>query len=339
MVKVARILSIDGGGIRGVMPAVALAAIERSLGKPIHELFHMVAGTSTGAVLGLGLTKQNPFSGQDMIDLYRDYGPRIFYTNLWRKIRTLNGLMGPYYDFRSWEAVLDETLGDDLFSASTTDFLVAAYDLERRVPALFKSWKARGERLLPEIKPESRDFRIKDLARASSAAPTYFSPAQICSQTGEYCTLIDGGVYANNPSAIALASAQRLYPEADSYLVVSFGTGTLSRPFPFDKARYWGRPQWAMPVIEILGGAVDDTIDYQLETSLEIDKYFRFQTDLLRREPFIPAPSDMLDDVSAENIDKLCARGHLMLQEQGKRFDKLLAALDEPLTDRAEIIK
>ncbi|MGB0844139.1 MAG: patatin-like phospholipase family protein [Alphaproteobacteria bacterium] len=336
--KIARILSIDGGGIRGVMPAVVLAAIERRLGKPISSLFHMVAGTSTGAVLGFGLTKKQPYSGQQMLDLYQQFGPRIFYTNWWRNIRTLNGLMGPYYDYRSWETVLEETLGEDLFSECSVDFLVAAYDMERRIPAIFKSWKTRGERLPAGIDPKSRDFKIRDLARGSSAAPTYFSPARICSLTKEYCTLIDGGVYANNPAALALASAKRLYPNADALQVVSLGTGTLSRPFPFDKARYWGRPQWAMPVIEILGGAVDDTIDYQLETSLRGDLYYRFQTDLLRREPNVPAPSDMMDDDSTENIEKLFRRGNLMLEEQGERFDKLLMALDEPLTERTALL-
>src|SRR5215472_16748701 len=91
-----RILSIDGGGIRGIIPARILQRIEESTGKPASTLFHLMAGTSTGGILGCGLAKEKP--ARQIADLYAKRGGEIFHRSLWDKVTTIDGLSNPDYD-------------------------------------------------------------------------------------------------------------------------------------------------------------------------------------------------------------------------------------------------
>src|SRR5260221_3191726 len=127
------------------------------------------------------------------------------------------------------EGVIKDTLAGQL-SGVLKDLIVTAYDIERRTPYLFKSWKARGLELKPTETGRGYDFKLEDIARATSAAPTYFSPAKIKSTSGVEFAMVDGGVFANNPAMAAYVAARRIYPKADEYLVVSIGTGSLVHP-------------------------------------------------------------------------------------------------------------
>src|SRR5260370_31881858 len=103
----------------------------------------------------------------------------------------------------------------------------------------------------------------------------------ICS-TSDRSTLIDGGVFANNPAACALVEARATYPDAGSYLVVSLGTGSLTRSLPLSLARYWGSARWAVPLLNIVFDGVSSTVDHQLRQLLPAEsgdgqRYFRGQ--------------------------------------------------------------
>ena len=325
----ARILSIDGGGIRGIIPAAVLARIESEVGRPISELFHLVAGTSTGGILAVGLAKpsgygKSPHSGmlgaKDLGELYVERGGEIFEPSLCKWITSIGGLADEQYSAEGLERVLDDYLGDAPLSAASTDVLITGYNIEARKPTFFKSWRIKDE-------PE-RDFLMRDIARATSAAPTYFEPAFISGlNTEEKVALIDGGVFANNPAMCAYSEARLIYPGASDYLVVSLGTGEFTRPIPYNDAKNWGLIQWMRPSLDVIFDGVSDTVDYQLRHVVPpVDgrqRYFRFQTALGEDE-------DEMDNVKRANIRALQRRAEEILERQKDEIAKVVEELRQP---------
>ncbi len=331
MARTIRILSIDGGGIRGLIPATVIERLEARLDRPVSECFHLIAGTSTGGILAAGLSAPAEgggprMSGADLVRLYFDEGRRIFHRSLWQGFSSLGGTTDEKYAADGLEAVLEERLGDLDLSRALRDLLVTSYDIEHRRPHFFKSWKARGERLREGETAASRDYRLRDVCRATSAAPTYFEPARIRDHAGGIHALVDGGVFANNPAMCAMASARVLYPDATRFLLVSLGTGELERPIPYEDARDWGLLGWARPLLNVIFDGVSDTVDYQLRQELESD-YFRFQVDLRPRPGEEDAPNDDMDDASRDNLRRLRGRAEEMLEDQAADFTRLIRRL------------
>jgi predicted acylesterase/phospholipase RssA len=320
-----RILSIDGGGTRGILPAAVLAEIERRTGEPIAHLFDLVAGTSTGGIIALGLTIPKCagaplYSAQRFVELYEREGARIFPRSLARTLLTMDSLAWKKYSVRGIEEVLAEYFGEARLRDAVTDVLVTSYEIERRFPFFFKSRNARAR---PDY-----DFRARDVARATSAAPTYFEPMKISSGTNsDYYTLIDGGVFANNPAACALVEARTAF-EDSGYLVVSLGTGSLLRSVPANPARHWGAAGWAKPVLEIVFDGVSSTVDYQLGKLLpgvagESPLYYRFQTALDGHEHSI-------DGTSTAYISALKGLAAKLIEDESDKLDELCEALTRP---------
>lgn len=333
MPNIARILAIDGGGIRGVIPATVLRHVEAQLGRPVAGAFHMVAGTSAGGIIAVGLTRPDPLPAARLVDLYAARGREIFSRSAWKSIGSLRGVADERYGHAPLERILAELLGDAKLSDVPQDLLVTAYEIERRQPLLFKSWKARGRELESGETALQRDFLLRDVARATSAAPTYFEPAPVRSLAGDVLYLIDGGVYANNPGMCALASARRLYPDADGYFVVSLGTGELERPIPYASAKDWGDAGWLRSVLSVIFDGVSDTVDYQLAQELPgPDSYVRLQIGL-GPVPGTDAPSDDMDEVSADNIARLQARAELLVQRQAAALARVVQRLSEPTAE------
>ncbi len=334
MAATVRILSIDGGGIRGLIPAAVLAWLEARTGRPICESFHLIAGTSTGGILAAGLCAPRAGGGprygaRDLVRFYREEGPRIFHRSLWHGVASLGGTVDEKYPADALEKTLRRLLGDLTLSQARAELLVTSYDIERRNPYFFKSWKARGERLRAGERAAQREFRLRDVARATSAAPTYFEPARVNNAAGEPFALIDGGVFANNPAMCAVASARVLFPRARRYLIVSLGTGQAERPIPYDEARDWGLVGWARPILSVIFDGVCDTVDYQLMQEFPRG-YHRFQTDLG------PGTNDDLDDTRPENLDRLQARADALIRARGdelRRLARRLATAPAPRSD------
>lgn len=292
-----RVLAIDGGGIRGIIPALVLAELERTSGRRVHELFDLVAGTSTGGILACALGTPGARPAADLVELYRREGPRIFHRDLWQQVVSGGGLLDEKHDARVLLEVLHGYLGDARLSDATTKLLVTAYDLEARAPYFFKSWR-----------PE-RDAPLVDVARATSAAPTYFEPHRL----GEM-SLVDGGVFANNPAMCAYAEAQRLEPGA--HLVVSLGTGEHTRPIHHAQAKDWGLVEWVRPVIDIVFDGTSDTVDYQLQHLCVPGDYVRLETPLEHA-------SDALDDASPGNLALLEAQAVELLTREADTIERL----------------
>jgi len=258
MGKTFKILSIDGGGIRGSIPALLMAEIERRTRQPISQSFDLIAGTSTGGVLALGLVvpgedDQPRYTASECIAFYEEEGPRIFERSLWRAAASLASLRDEKYPSEPVEAALAKYFGDTMLSEALTDVLITSYDIERRIPWFFRSSRARER---PDY-----NFPMKAVARATSAAPTYFEAARVETHDGSnYYPLIDGAVFANNPTMCAYIDAVQRYPGYDDYLVVSLGTGEYTRRFPYDEAKDWGLIGWVRPIIDILQHGVNETV-------------------------------------------------------------------------------
>lgn len=311
MAKPVRVLSIDGGGIRGIIPATVLADLELRAGRPVADLFDLVAGTSTGGILALGLTAPGDggvpqWRAKDLVDLYVREGPRIFHRSVFDRIRSVEGALDEKYPSDGLVEVLRESFGELRLREAVTDVLVTAYDTVSRTPFFFRSARARGD--------AAQDWLLSDAGHATSAAPTYFEPVHL-----EGFSLIDGGVFAANPAMCALAEVLRVR-EPHEIQLVSLGTGQLTRPFPWEKVRDWGALEWARPVIDVLLDGQSDTVDFQARQVLE-GSYWRIQTELRRA-------SDDLDDASEVNL--------AALQEEA---DALVAAEAETLAMLAEALK
>lgn len=306
-----RILSIDGGGIRGIIPAIVLAEVEARTGRRIGDLFDLVAGTSTGGILACGLTAPAPRSAADLVGLYRTEGPRIFRRSLWQRVVSADGLADARHDPSSLMEVLEEYLGDARLGQASPRLLATAYDLQARQPYFFKSWRTDAE--------PARDLLLRTVALATAAAPTYFPPV-LAHPPGESVdlALVDGGVFANNPAMCAFAEATRLAP-GQPVTLLSLGTGRQTREIPYTQAVHWGLVEWARPILDVVFDGVADTVDYQLQHVLG-EGYTRLQCPLV-------GASDALDDASAANIAGLerCARA--LVAAQTARIDAVCAAL------------
>ena len=302
----ANVLAIDGGGIRGIIPALVLADLERRSGRRIAELFQLIAGTSTGGLLALALTRPDPSPAAELVDLYVDEGTRIFSRSLKRKILSLGGLLDERYPLGPLERVLAEQLGDARLADALCDVLVTAYALEERRPYLFKSAAARVD--------AARDVPMALAGLATSAAPTYFEPVRVGG-----LALIDGGVYAANPAMSAYAEVRRHRPGED-VLLVSLGTGELTDPIRYEDARDWGRLEWVRPLIDVIFDGVSDTVDYELRQLLPADDYLRFQTRLEQA-------SGELDDASTGNIRALVREGERLVAARAADLDALAQRL------------
>jgi patatin-like phospholipase/acyl hydrolase len=324
MARPVRILSIDGGGIRGIVPAVVLAAVERAAGKPLHRLFDLVAGTSTGGILACALAAPSPPAAAALLDLYVGKGRTIFTPSAWRAVAST--VSAAKYDHRPLESILAAAFGRAMLSEARVHLLVPAYDLEARSARFFKSWRAKGILAPPGEVPADADFALGDVARATSAAPTFFEPALVRNAAGRAFACVDGALVANNPTLCAVASARRLYPDAPGMVVASLGAGADPDPIPYEVARAWGAIGWARPVLECMMGGMADTVDYQVQECFERDvRYFRFQSG-----PGVPdAPAAAIDDASPENIRRLIVRGQDLAARSAPRIAELVSLLSD----------
>ena len=175
---------------------------------------------------------------------------------------------------------------------------------------------------------------MRDAARATAAAPTYFEPAAVRNAAGQRHLFVDGGVYANNPAMCAYVSARKLFPKAQRVMLVSLSTGLPDLRLPFDEAGNWGLAAWARPILDMVLDGVGHAVHRHMKDLLG-DDYFRFWVDL---KPFLsgePGPSRRLDDASRDNIERLRQKADTLLEASAGRLDLLVDRLcAEPPSDR-----
>jgi len=308
------ILSVDGGGIRGIIPATFLVEIEKRTEKPTCELFDLIAGTSTGGLLaaGLALSDENgrpKYTAKQMLAAYFEEGGSIFHKSLLRRVVTLGGLIAPKYSGRPLEKTLQNYLGDARLHQTLTELLIPAYDMASSTPWFFKTSYAKQTRT-PTGNP-----LLTEVIRATTAAPTYFPPLSM-----EGHCMIDGGVFAGNPALCAYAQARNAYPDETEFLVVSLGTGQEPHNLPCSKIRSWGIVGWVAPINTVMLNASSATVNYQMRALVGIKNYTRFQVQL-------DDANAAMDDASPENMLRLEEIAKQAVKQHSGAIDCLCQAL------------
>jgi uncharacterized protein len=304
-----RVLAIDGGGIRGLIPAIVLTELERRAGRRTFELFDLIAGTSTGGILACALCAPDSLPASELVKLYEEEGPEIFDRSLFQRIKSAEGLLDEKYDDAALDRALERFLEHKRLSETVPDLIVPAYDTALPGPYFFKTSKAKET-------PETDDFPLSVVARATSAAPTYFEPVG----TGDKA-LVDGGVFATNPAMCALAEVlnrDELRPR--DVVLLSLGTGQRTHKRDFEEIKDWGLAAWARPILEVVFDGVSDAVDYQLERVLTRERYWRLQVELT-------LASDDLDDATEENLQKLRRQAEELVRASSADLDAILAKL------------
>ncbi len=354
------ILTIDGGGMRGIVPAYILKEMNEELKKrtnrPLYSFFDLVAGTSTGALIALGLTcptedtsfqkeeaddyrvektytkgrffkkEYNELVGfiehladpDNFVDLYKENGGKIFrqkeVKGLMRVINTFTRFFNDKYEIAPYEDFLSSFYGETPLSEAVVPTMAVSYNVNKGEKFIFRSWDSHG-------------FLVREAARASSAAPTYFAPAKfIDRETGEELTLIDGGIIANNPILAAYIETVRLYPEADEYRFISLSTASaVTRMTPEE---FSSNLSWMGPLMSAYGSA-NMKISLEGVESIPNVKVLRVWDDVLKTHY-------KLDDISKEAVDALTEAAERIWE---KKKDEIISFLtymveDNPLPSR-----
>ena len=234
-----RILSIDGGGIRGVYPATFLAGLEQRYlgGESVARYFDLIAGTSTGGILAVGLGAG--IAAVELRDLYVGRGCEIFppirpraLERVGRRFRNACQFFRYRYDRKALKRILRETLGDRKFGDAETRLCIPSFDGRYGEVYIFKTPHH------PDYRLDARESMTK-VAEATSAAPTFFRPLE----HGGY-TFVDGGVWANNPIMIALVDALTCFTVKPGQIrILSLGCG--DDPYIVDRPKIVGGGIWA----------------------------------------------------------------------------------------------
>lgn len=317
-----RILSIDGGGIRGVVPSLWLAHLEQCLAAhhagPVAEQFDLLVGNSTGALVVAGLAAgKRP---AELAQLYEQASRAIFPDTPKRVLSRARriasqGLSAPKFDGRGLDRVLHLIFGDMTLGQLQRPVVLLAFDTLARAPVFFRSYA-----------PEHRNVPVWEALRGSAAAPGYF-PAHSMHIGDRKLVLIDGGVVANNPVLCAMAEALRLdarISDPRQLLLLSLGTGRHAYPISASDAKSWGAMQWAMPLLDVVFDAASDN-NGDIAQLLIGDGYTRMQLKL-------EAGSQFLDDASSENIGRLRdqALQYLLKPDVATRLAHVAAQLAKP---------
>ena len=342
-----KILSIDGGGIRGIIPAMVLNHIEERTGKRIATMFDFIAGTSTGGILALGLTRKNSdssinnepeYTAAELVNFYRKYGQKIFneYVPL-----DFDDLLQPKHNPKGRQQVLKDLLGEAKVEEALREIFIPSYDIELRAPIFFTSNRDAEEIKRFDSRKVCTGFKMWEAAMATSAAPTFFPPYQL--ETGHhtdegYYALVDGGIFANNPSSLAMMEAMISYKNKTEeelhrkdILVVSLGTGSITKRYKYRDAKNWGQIKWALPLLNVVFDGQSESVALQLEQLMvpKGDKennrnYYRFQLQLSSDNGH-----DQIDNASPSNIEYLEKRGEKLIEHSKKDLDELCDLLKE----------
>jgi patatin-like phospholipase/acyl hydrolase len=293
----------------------------------------LIAGTSTGGILTCfyllpsvvsttGTNRNSKYTAAEAVEFYAKYGGDIFKPKVNKPFLGISNLFSEKYSEENLEKILTDVMGDVRLSDTRKNALVTAYDITNRKAVLFSTPEAK--------KYNHRDYYLRDVARATSAAPTYFKLATVHSIGGAAAYLIDGAMFAADPTLCALVEANKStfdtckQPNISDMYIVSLGTGKELKKYDYKKAQKWGIIQWAFPVLNILMSASSEVGSYQVRQLFSVagcpDNYVRLEPGLNKAEP------DM-DDASSKNIEKLKDAGLYYIAENAELLDKIVDEL------------
>jgi patatin-like phospholipase/acyl hydrolase len=258
------ILSLDGGGLRGIFTAAVLSEAERVYGTELLNNVDLIVGTSTGGIIALGLAHSKTAS--EMLSFYREAGEQIF-----SRPRRVGRLWAPKYDRRPLDMLLQKEFGaDTTMNQLRKPVCVTAYELVRGTTRV---WKDDHH---PELS-YSGDQLVWKIAAATSAAPTLFAPIQI----GDVDSNVDGGVWSNNPNMVGITEAVRYFDRALGDIRL-LSIGTTSQPFRVAnhrKAEGLGLIGWSRKAKDLLMESTSIAGNYQARLLLGEANFLRLDSE------------------------------------------------------------
>jgi patatin-like phospholipase/acyl hydrolase len=289
------ILSIDGGGVRGLIPAAFLAELEKDLNQSLYNTFDIFAGSSVGAFIALGLSGLH-YNGEQLLGLFNEKNVKQIFDK--RFFSFLSAFYGPKYTGKGKRQLLQQVFADKRLFSLEKPTLITSYDIISNCAVVFKSHDTAS-------KDSAYNPTLAEIADASSAAPTYFPTVETSAQPSRW--LIDGGVSANDPTMCAIIEALHLGYKPEEIKVLSIGTGVRDRmaatPQCYGKkSQTWGGLSWLKHgLIDNLFSGNASIIEYQAAELLKVN-YLRINDTLA------PANDD-LDDIKAGNLQALTLKG------------------------------
>ncbi|KAI3767378.1 hypothetical protein L2E82_17475 [Cichorium intybus] len=337
------ILSIDGGGVRGIIPSVILDFLETELQKldgenaRLADYFDVISGTSTGGLVTAMLTAPNEenrpiFAAKDITDFYLEHCPRIFPHDsnpFGHAEKVIKALSGPKYDGVYLHELVQDLLGDTRLHETLTNVVIPTFDIKRLQPTIFSSYQLK--------KNPSLDAFLSDICIGTSAAPTYLPSHAFGTEDsegnllGEF-NLIDGGVAANNPTLVAISEVTQeitggsidffsIKPtEYGRFLVLSLGTGSpkFEEKYDANTSSNWGLLGWlsssgSTPLIDVFTQSSSDMVDYHISTVFQAlhsgENYLRIQDDTLSGDVAL------MDLTTRKNLEDLVQVGEELLKK------------------------
>ncbi|ASG67256.1 hypothetical protein CDV26_01605 [Francisella halioticida] len=284
-----KVLCIDGGGVKGIIPAQILYCIEKDFRINIQDHFQLVSATSTGALIAIQMNIMKK-SAKEILDTYTDHSllSKVFHKNI---LSFLSSIYGSTFSGESKYKALIKMLGTSQFSTAIMPTLITSYNLTKNKAVLFKSTAM------------TQNLTSAQVGNASSSAPTYFPPFKI---NNNY--YIDGGVTANNPSMLGVAYAVELGSKLDDISILSLGTGYSAKDNKAIKKRLssvykWGGLSW------LANGIIDDFMNGDTNSSTYSVDMIMSENKHLRINPDLGMASSDMSDISEDNIKELVKVG------------------------------
>lgn len=297
MKKTFNILSLNGGGIKGLKSLVQLVEIEKQLETPLLDHFDLIAGTSTGGIIAAMLAKG--YQAKDLLGLYVEHGDKIF------KKRFLSVIRNPKYKDDYINNLLTLKFGEVLMSELKVDVLIPAYNGTTRDYTFFKK------------NGVTSTFFVRDAVRATMSAQVYFKPHQIGNDI-----YIDGGNGLNNPSMDALQEAMDLNTNNLPINLIVIGTGKVEKPL---KAKN-GIIKWLINSVDI------NMTEAEQLTQKRVEYAFAKKTlPNLAEYVYLDSPvyysSTEMDDASQKNIENLIKDGKMAYRQNAEKIEFFISKI------------
>lgn len=344
-----RILSIDGGGLRGLIPLQVIKQIEELTNEPIHKSFDLIAGTSTGGLLACALTLQDfdateagtrKFDLIQIEDIYKNRGKLIFpiSKNIFSKnINKISKWFRPQFNAFNLNEILIEYFGDNRITSCLRPLFITSFNIHRNIPIFFTTREAS---LFSD-----KNSKLTEVCRATSAAPTYFQSHSF-DYNSEKIVCVDGGVIMNNPTIGALVEVlgnsdykhyrienKRL--NLEDITILSLGTGRSNKILKSNDSKNWGRLKWIKPIIDISTGGPVKMVDQQIST---IFKSSGLENNYLRIDIDIDVKFSEMSDSSQETLNYILSESNSQIKNNHTLINKLKLFLDSNVINKEEKI-
>lgn len=327
------ILSLDGGGIRGILTTRLMSWVEEILQESsgnkdarLIDYFDYFIGTSTGGLMAScylmpdknsngDREEHRPlYSAKEVEDLYMNLGDKIFSLNLWQKVSRGHGITSAKYPADPIEEILTTYFGDLKLSELLRPCLITAYDMKRNKQIMFRRHRA--------YKRQEDDFYVRDVCRATTSAPTYFPPCSIKSLAGEEYLCIDGGIFGPNPALFGYSELRRIdkTTRASEMLLMSIGTGNYLDEYEEKEIMGWGKLEWYRPMVNLMSTNSISNADFQMGMVFREhgDNYLRIDPQLDEKD------LSKLDLASKENMHNLQQVADVYIKKNKNKLEEFV---------------